>query len=178
MNKLKSLAFFATLVFVFLSCNDEKDLSGSLAGFWKQDEIIIDDQNQILNNAERNTSLLLEANGVYRMFDGVQGAEHVGTWMFSDGDWMNMSMDKIQGINQDSTYRFNQVLVRFTVLRVDAEYMELRIKTFLIERKLTVMFNLMDQDETTAMTGEEKLSLDTKNKEQHTYRYIFKKVNL
>jgi hypothetical protein len=40
------------------------------------------------------------------------------------------------------------------------------------------MFNLMEQDDTTGMTGEELLALDTKNKELHTYRYLFKKVDL
>ena len=178
MNKLKIPVFLAILIFVFLSCKDEKDLSGSLTGYWKQEEIIIDNQSQILSNAERNTSILLEINGVYRLFDGVNAVEHEGTWLFSDGDWLNMSVDKIQGKNQDNTYRFNQVLVRFSILKVSNEFLELRIKTFSYERKLTVMFNLLSQDDTSGLTDEEKLALDSQNKVQHTYRYLFKRVNL
>jgi len=68
-------------------------------------------------------------------------------------------------------------LVRFTILKVNSESLELRIKTFLYERKLTVMFNYMDQDVTTGMSGEELMALDTKNKELHSYIYVFKKVN-
>lgn len=172
------LFLFSTLFISFFSCKEEPDLSPQLAGLWKQDQLIVDDVEQSLNVNELNTSLLLEINGVYRLFDGVTGTEHVGTWLFSDVEWLNMSMDKIQGTVSPGNYKFGQVLVRFTILHVDATTLELRIRTYLYERKKTVMFNLMEQDDTTGMTGEQLLTLDTENKKMHTYRYIFKKVNL
>ncbi|MFR8836011.1 hypothetical protein [Bacteroides nordii] len=161
-----------------VSCKEDTDLSPQLTGFWKQSQIFIDDESFDLTDGELNTSLYMEANGVYRLFDGTTQKEHPGTWLFSDGNWLNLTMDKIQSKNTDNSYRFGQVLVRFTILNVNDNEMELRIKTYLYERKLTVMFNLMAQDDTTGMTGEELLELDTQNKKIHTYRYVFKKVNL
>ncbi len=178
MKKLHYLFLALMLLFVF-SCKDEDtDLSPQLTGYWKQDQVYIDDVAQSLTPGELNTTLLFEANGVYRLFDGLRNQEHPGTWLFSDEEWLNLSMDKIQGKNTDGTPKFAQILVRFTILDVNENTLELRIKTYLFERKLTVMFNLMDQDNTTGMTGEQLLALDTKNKELHTYRYIFRRVNL
>ena len=154
------------------SCKEKDiDLSPQLIGHWQQSQISIDGKDSLLTAGELNTSLFIEANGTYRLYDGIRNTEHKGTWLFSDGDWMNMSMDKLQST------KFGQVLVRFTVLKVNNESMELRIKTFLYERKLTVMFNYMDQDVTTGMSGEELMALDTENKELHSYIYVFKKLN-
>ncbi len=177
----KSLYFIIAGCFAlfFTTCDeDDKDLSTTLQGYWKQEQVYIDDVSQDLSAGELNTSLLIEANGVYRLFDGVENKLHHGTWLFSDGDWMNLTMDKIQNKNTDGSYTFGQVLVRFTILKADASTLDLRIKTYLFERKETVMFNLIGLDDTTGMTGEQKMALDTKNKEQHTYRYVFKKANL
>lgn len=166
------------LILSVISCKDEVDLSSQLPGFWRQDRVYIDEVPVELSAGERNTSLFMESNGVYRLFDGATRKEHPGTWLFSDEEWLNMSMDKIQGKNTDGSYRLGQVLVRFTLLNVSDNEMELRIRTYLFERKLTVMFNLMKQDDTTGMSENELLELDTQNKRLHVYRYVFKKVNL
>jgi len=172
MRKFKYIIISLIIITLASSCKkDVVDLSSSLIGNWQQSHVSIDGKDSTLTAGELNTSLVIEANGVYRLYDGVRNVQHQGTWLFSDGDWLNMSMDKLQ------TSKFGQVLVRFTVLQVNSESMELRIKTFLFERKLTVMFNYMDQDVTTGMTGEELMALDTKNKELHTYVYVFKKIN-
>jgi hypothetical protein len=182
MKKILSLFFLNAIFLSFVSCEKDKDtdLSLQLTGQWRQEQLFIDDVPQPVSQGELNTTLLMDANGIYRLFDGVRNQIHQGTWLFSDGDWLNMSMDKRNELpNKDGTYSFfGQVLVRFTILRADSEYLELRIKTYLYERKLTVMFNYMDPDDTTGMTGEELLMLDAKNKELHTYRYVFKKNNL
>jgi len=177
MKKLKLLAFITILSVAFLSCGDEKDLSQDLAGLWKQDEVLVDGTPAQLNDCEKEVTLLLEANGVYRMFDTCSSMEHSGTWIFSDKEWLNMSMDKITGMNSsDGTYRYGQVLVRFTILNVDNSNLEIRIKTTLGERKKTIQFTQMIQD--TIVTGEQALLLDTKNKEMHSYIYRFKKMQL
>lgn len=162
----------------FVSCKDDADLSSQLTGFWEQSHVFVDDEPIKLNAEELRTGLFIEANGVYRLYDGTTQREHLGTWLFSDGNWLNLTMDKIQSKNTDGSYRFGQVLSRFTILNVNEKELELRIKTYLYERKLTVMFNFMEQDNTSNMSGEELLELDTRNKEIHTYRYIFRKVNL
>ncbi len=162
----------------FASCEKEdKDLAPQLTGFWQQEQIYIDDAPQTMSAGELNTTLLMDINGVYRLYDGVKNQERPGTWLFSDGDWLNLTMDKIASTNKEGVHTFGQVLVRFTILNVNATTLELRIKTYLFERKKTVMFNLMDQDDTSNMTGEELMALDTRNKEQHTYRYVFKRIN-
>lgn len=176
---MKSTAYLFTLIFVLLlsSCGSEDDTAMLVAGHWRQAQVFVDDQAQSIDGAQANTSLFMEPGGIYRLYDGTTGTTHAGTWLVSDGDWLNMSLDKIQGVNSDGTYRFGQYLVRFTILKVDNRELELRIRTYLRERKHTVMFNLIGRDNTDGMTGEELLELDTKNKEQHTYRYIFTKVN-
>ena len=100
------------------------------------------------------------------MFDPCAEKEHAGTWLVTEEDWLTMSMDKIAGKNtSDGSYRYTPVTVRFTIIRLDGDEMELRIKTFLGERKKTVMFSQMEQDSQPA-TPEEALELDTKNKEE------------
>ena len=90
---------------------------------------------------------------------------------------LKMSMDKIAGKNSsDNSYRYTQVLVRFTITHLEGNEMELRIKTFLGERKKTVMFSQMEQDPTPA-TPEEAMELDKKNKELHTYTYQFRRIH-
>ncbi len=179
MKKFLFVAGIGLMSLFLVSCEeDDKDLSPQLAGFWQQEQTYIDDVPQTMSAGELNTMLIMDANGVYRLYDGVRNQERPGTWLFSDGDWLNLTMDKIASTNSSGVNTFGQVLVRFTILNVDATTLELRIKTYLFERKKTVMFNLMDQDNTSGMTGEEKLALDTQNKEQHTYRYVFKRINL
>lgn len=139
MNKyLLGLVF---LLFIFSSCSKDEDLASGLSGYWKQ--VAAYDNGELCStDKEKNLSILFEANGVYRMFDPCLEKEHAGTWLVTDKDWLNMSMDKIAGKNSsDNSYRYTQVLVRFTITHLEGNEMELRIKTFLGERKKTVMFS-------------------------------------
>jgi hypothetical protein len=171
-----SFVLFICILQLFSSCGEDTDLTSLLSGKWQQEQVFIDGNLQTLSSEELSVRLNMESNGVYQLQDATSGKTHRGTWLFSDGDWLNMSMDKIQGVNADNSLRFGQVLVRFTILNVDEKLLELRIKTFLFERKQTVMFTLEPQDNTLGMSGEELLALDTENKKLHTYRYIFKKI--
>ena len=149
MNKyLLGLVF---LLFIFSSCSKDEDLASGLSGYWKQ--VAAYDNGELCStDKEENLSILFEANGVYRM-------------------------DKIAGKNSsDNSYRYTQVLVRFTITHLEGNEMELRIKTFLGERKKTVMFSQMEQDPTPA-TPEEAMELDKKNKELHTYTYQFRRIH-
>lgn len=162
---------------IVCSCSDDVQADSLLPGLWQQEQVFVDGVACDLSEGEAATTVFIESNGVYRLFDGTTSTVHPGTWLVSDDNWLNMSMDKIQGKNNDGTYRFGQYLVRFTIEKVTATELELRIRTYLRERKLTVMFNLIGSDNTDGMTGEELLELDTLNKQLHTYRYVFKKVN-
>ena len=174
MNKyLLGLVF---LLFIFSSCSKDEDLASGLSGYWKQ--VAAYDNGELCStDKEENLSILFEANGVYRMFDPCLEKEHAGTWLVTDKDWLNMSMDKIAGKNSsDNSYRYTQVLVRFTITHLEGNEMELRIKTFLGERKKTVMVSQMEQDPPPA-TPEEAMELDKKNKELHTYTYQFRRIH-
>lgn len=174
MNKyLLGLVF---LLFIFSSCSKDEDFANELPGYWKQ-VAAYDDGELCSTDKENNLSILFEANGVYRMFDPCAEKEHAGTWLVTDEDWLTMSMDKIAGKNtSDGSYRYTPVTVRFTIIRLDGDEMKLRIKTFLGERKKTVMFSQMEQDSQPA-TPEEALELNTKNKELHTYTYQFRRIH-
>ena len=177
MRNLLSI-FVGIMLVITTSCKEEVDLSPQLVGHWQQEKIFIDGTDQVLSAGELNTGLLIEANGIYRLYDGVREQERPGTWLFSDGDWMNMTMDRVLSVNKDGTYNFAQGLVRFTIQKVNANTMELRIKTYLFDRKKTVMFTLLDQDgDTGEMTVEEQMALDKENKQLHTYLYVFKKID-
>ena len=181
MRKLLSF-FIGTMLTVITSCREETDLSPYLVGFWQQAGISVDGIEQVLSAGELNTSLLIEANGIYRLYDGVREQERPGTWLFSDGDWMNMTMDRISVSypepDKDSTIVFSQGLVRFTILQVNESTMQLQIKTYLFDRKKTVMFTLLDQDvNPQRLTYVEQMALDKENKQLHTYLYTFEKIN-
>ena len=172
----KYLLSLVILLFTFSSCSEDEDYANDLSGYWKQ-VAAFDNGQQCSTDKESNLSVLFEANGVYRMFDPCSEKEHAGTWIVSDKDWLTMSMDKIAGKNtSDGSYRYTPVTVRFTITRLDGDYMELRIKTFLGERKKTIMFSQMEQDSQPA-TPEEALELDAKNKELHTYTYQFRRIH-
>ena len=178
MRKLLHI-FVGAMLIAITSCKEEIELSPLLVGHWQQEKIFIDGIDQVLSQGELNTSLLIEANGIYRLYDGVRKQERPGTWFFSDGDWMNMTMDRVVSVNHATgAYNFAQGLVRFTVQEVNASTMELRIRTYLFDRKKTVMFTLLDQDgNTEEMSVEEQMALDKENKQLHTYLYVFKKID-
>lgn len=174
MNKyLLGLVF---LLFTFSSCSEDQNFTNELSGYWQQ-VAAYDDGELCSTEKEEHLSILFEANGMYRMFDPCSEKEHAGTWLVTDENWLSMSMDKIAGINSsDGSYRYTPVLTRFTITRLEGNEMELRIKTFLGERKKSIMFSQMEQD-SQPVSPEEALELDTKNKELHTYTYQFRRIH-
>ena len=173
---MKKTIYSLLLLSVFLcSCTEKEDFADNLSGYWIQEEALSDGIS-VMTEEERQLTILFEANGIYRMYDPCYKMEHAGTWLISDGDWLNMSMDKIIGVNSsDGSYRYGQVMVRFTILQLTTDVMELRIKTFLGERKKTIMFSQMEQDPS-ILDPDEAIALDTENKKTHTYIYKFRRV--
>ncbi len=174
---MKNMIYILPLLLLvsLASCSEEVGYEMMLPGHWRQVEATCDGES-VMKEAEKELTILFEANGIYRMYDPCAGMEHAGTWLYSNEEWLNVSMDKILGKNSsDGSFRYGQVLVRFTILQLTRETLELRIKTFLGERKKLIMFSQMEQDGEPA-TEEERLALDTENKKTHTYIYKFTRV--
>lgn len=172
-------ALFTTLSLMasmtFSGCSDDNDFEETLPGQW-QLTAAYDDGEPTDENAGDNLTILFESNGIYRMYDPVSAVSHYGTWILYDEGWLTMSMDKITGKNtSDGSYRFSQVPVRFTILRLEGDNLELRISTFLEERKKTIMFTQLPQD-VTPTDPQEAMELDKANKQLHTYTYHFKRI--
>lgn len=172
---MKKIFLLLISVLFWTSCSKEEDYSNLLPGFWELDSEYVDGE---LADSEsvKMPSIFIESNGIYRMFEPNLGIEHSGTWILTDTDWLSMSIDKVVGKNtSDGSYRYNQVLVRFTLLSISDEFMEIRIKTFLEERKKLIMFSQLKEDPI-PQTPDEEIALDNENKKLHTYIYRFKKV--
>lgn len=177
MNKRTLIGLFIALCAAFVSCKDDDGFSDSqITGYWKQIEVSVDGVQQSLTAKKTNTSMFIEPNGVYRLYDGELDVQHGGTWILTDDDWLTMSMNKVSGKNVDGSFRYEQIPIRFTVQQAGSDVLELRIKTTLSKRKTTVMFNQMEQD-VTPDNQEDALALDTQNKTMHTYIYKFKRTN-
>jgi hypothetical protein len=168
----KKISVFLIFLFALLSgCEKETEnpYIDLLPGFWTQSSITIDGVNQNLTPCEQSTRLLIEQNGIYRLYSSCDVVQRPGTWLISNDDMLDLSMDRRNGA---SYFSFP---VRFTILEVTSNSLEIRIKTYVGERKRTVMFTPLPPDDTTQMTAEERLALDQENKTIQTYIYRFTK---
>jgi len=168
----KKLSVFLIFLFALISgCEKETEnpFNSLLPGFWTQTSITIDGENQSLTPCEQSTRLLIEQNGIYRLYSSCDEVQRPGTWLISDDDMLDLSMDRRNG---DSYYSFP---VRFTILELSSNTLEIRIKTYVGERKKTVMFTPLPPDDTSEMTAEERFALDQENKTLQTYIYRFTK---
>jgi hypothetical protein len=170
MNKISSVV----LIFLFAMLSGcEKETENPyidlLPGFWMQTSITVDGVNQDLTPCEQSTRLLVEQNGIYRLFSSCDAVQREGTWLISNDDMLDLSMDRRNG---DSYYSFP---VRFTILDLTSNTLEIRIKTYVGERKKTVLFTPLPPDDTSEMTAEQRLALDQENKTIQTYIYRFTK---
>jgi len=169
MNKL--LIPLLILVFaLFPSCEKETDYSKTITGFWAQEAILEDGVEIPMSACEQSTRLLVEQNGIYRLYSSCDTLERAGTWIVTNEDMLDLSMDHWNGSNKYEPYP-----VRFTILELTGSVMEIRIKTFIGNRKELVMFTPVDQDILTGKTPEEILELDRYNKSLKTYIFRFVK---
>lgn len=170
MNKISSVV----LIFLFAMLSGcEKETENPyidlLPGFWIQTSITVDGVNQDLTPCEQSTRLLVEPNGIYRLYSSCDVSQRQGTWLISNDDMLDLSMDRRNG---DSYYSFP---VRFTIIDLTSNTLEIRIKTYVGERKKTVLFTPLPPDDTSELTAEQRLALDQENKTIKTYIYRFTK---
>jgi hypothetical protein len=93
-----------------------------------------------------------------------------GTWLITNDTILDLSMDRWNGNNSYEPYP-----IRFTMLSLTDQELEIRIKTFIGERKRMVMFTPQPQDSPELLTDEEILALDRYNKTLKTWVYRFTK---
>lgn len=169
MNKIIS-CFLVFLLAMFSSCKKDTDNSTLFPGFWTQESILEDGTPVTMSDCEKSTRLLIEQNGLYRMYSTCDAAQRYGTWIITDKTMLDMSIDRWNGSN-----KYESFPVRFTILKLTSTEMEIRVKTYIGERKKTVLFTPLAQDNLTGKTPEELLILDRYNKTLKTYTYRFVK---
>lgn len=169
MNKLTYL--FLILILVFSpGCQKDAGYPGLISGFWAQEAILEDEVPVDLSDCEKSTRILIEQNGIYRLFSSCDDLERAGTWIITNENMLDLSMDRWNGSNKYEPYP-----VRFTILQLSETEMEIRIKTFIGDRKKLVLFTPLAQDVLTGKTPEQLLELDRYNKTLRTYTYRFVK---
>jgi hypothetical protein len=159
------------LLIAFLSgCEEEILNSDLLPGFWVQEAIYEDDSEVTMSDCESSVRLLIEQNGVYRLQSSCDTMERSGTWLITNDTILDLSIDRWNGSNKYEPYP-----VRFSILQLSDLELEIRIKTFIGERKKMVFFTPLPQDSTQNLSDQEILDLDRYNKTLRTYRYRFGK---
>ncbi|MFA5815774.1 MAG: hypothetical protein WC865_09175 [Bacteroidales bacterium] len=169
MNKL----IFPFLIFIlalFPACEEETDYPDLFPGFWVQEAILEDSTPFVMSACEQSTRLLVEQNGVYRLYSSCDNIQRSGTWIITNSTMLDLSMDRWNGSNKYEPYP-----VRFSILKLSGSELEIRIKTFIGDRKKIVMFTPVPQDTLAGKTPWELLELDRYNKTLTTYIYRFVK---
>lgn len=169
---MKKLIFPILMIILALStgCGKDAGYPDLISGFWAQESILEDGTPVDMNSCEQSTRLLIEQNGVYRLHSSCDDKERSGTWLISGETMLDLSMDRWNGSNKYEPYP-----VRFTILMLSDTELEIRIKTFIGDRKKIVLFTPLVQDNLTGMTPDELLELDRYNKTLRTYTYRFVK---
>ena len=168
MNKL--ILPFLLFIMALSGCKKDEDYPGLISGFWAQEAILEDGTPVVMSACEQSTRLLVEQNGVYRLYSSCDNVQRSGTWIITNISMLDLSMDRWNGSNKYEPYP-----VRFTIVNLSATEMEIRIKTFIGDRKKLVMFTPVQQDNTTGLTPTQLLELDRLNKTLRTYTYRFVK---
>lgn len=171
MKLLKLLLFL--LVVIFYSCKDDTYDDKLMVGLWKQVSVTEDGIPMVLAPQQDSCKLLIDANGVYRLYHqsfisfnkGNGPTTFNGTWSMLDGTWVNFSTDKwefIPTLSSDSDkvqlsfkpntntidtattvqkqWSLYHIQSRFTILKLTSTEMEIRLKTFVGEKKYAFLF--------------------------------------
>jgi hypothetical protein len=169
---MSKLIFPCLMLILALSpgCEKEAGYPDLIPGFWAQEAILDDGIPVVMSACEQSTRLLMEQNGVYRLYSSCDNVQRSGTWIITNVSMLDLSMDRWNGSNKYESYP-----VRFTILNLSATELEIRIKTFIGDRKKMVMFTPAAQDTLAGKTPGELLELDRYNKTLKTFTYRFVK---
>lgn len=179
MNR-KNIFLLGLLLVVLLtgSCEQEEIDTGLLTGLWVQTGITEDQQELVLSEKETNLRLLIEGNGVYRTHttDGISPVEYYGAWSVTDGQWIEFSIDEWLpendplSLSANDQWSKNHVLTRFTLLHLDKNTLQIRIKTYHGYRKYSPMFV---EHARPLITEENYPQISNEFKEIKTYVFTF-----
>jgi hypothetical protein len=133
--------FLILVMALSAGCEKEADYADQISGFWAQEAILEDGSPVELSACELSTRLLIEQNGIYRLYSSCDTKERSGTWIITNETMLDLSMDRWNGSNKYEPYP-----VRFTITNLSDAAMEIRIKTFIGDRKRLVMFTPVAQD--------------------------------
>lgn len=136
-------------LFSLSSCQKDEDKKEDLLpGLWIQQSITEDGVSMLLADDEKDLSLLIEANGVYRTYakNGLKEKNHFGAWSVTNDEWLELLGDTWRlhtnaiALPAANQWAFNHVPNRFTILSVNANELQIRIKTSVGERRYFAFF--------------------------------------
>lgn len=163
------------------SCNKDDDKVDLISGLWTQEKVTEDEVEMSLPVEQKSLNLLIESNGVYRTYakDAIVAKEHYGAWSITDNKWLEITAD-IWHINGDplilppaNQWIRNHYLIRFTILSLSNDRLEIRIKTWVGEKKYSALFIEEARPVITSANFDE---ISQAYKTLKTYIYTFKKV--
>ena len=169
MNKF-ILPMLMLLLALLPGCAKDPENPGLISGFWEQEAILEDGTPVELSACEQSTRLLIEPNGIYRLHSSCDATDRAGTWLITGETMLDLSMDRWNGSTKYEPYP-----VRFTIIKLTENELEIRIKTFIGDRKKLVLFTPAAQDVVSGLSAEQLLELDRLNKTLRTYTYRFAK---
>lgn len=185
-KKYKLLICFGVLAWMSFLCSScgEDDLDQNLfAGLWIQEQITEDGNLMALSDKEKTLRLFIEANGAYRSFasDGTTPDEHYGTWIVTDDKWIDFTVDTWhirakpdpEKPAENGEWGKNHLLTRFSILSITDDKMEIRIKTYLGEKKYGALFTEHGHPDLTLDNVEE---IENEFKVYRTYVFTFRKA--
>jgi hypothetical protein len=171
----KLYLLFLLPVFFFIGCHeDESDKTGAIIGFWQQEKITEDGVEINLPAEQKSLGLLFESNGVYRTCakDMPDNKEHFGAWTITDGQWLEMTVDTWR-LNAGQWTK-NHIPVRFSILKLSDNELEIRVKTYIGEKKYAALFVEIARP---PVTSENLDAIQQEYMTLKTYIYTFKKAN-
>ncbi|MDR2086533.1 MAG: hypothetical protein LBP72_05100 [Dysgonamonadaceae bacterium] len=167
------------LLFFFTSCEkDETDKTALITGLWIQEKITENGEEIALSNEEKSLSLLIEPNGVYRTYaKDAPEKEHFGGWTITDNTWLELSADTWR-VNSspledaNNQWAKNHTQIRFTLLNLSDNSLEIRLKTYIGEKKYSPLFV---EGERPLITTDNLDVISAEYKNMKTYTYTFRK---
>lgn len=173
-KKLFQWALYFLLFSLFACTEDGNDKAGLITGLWIQEKITEDGTEINLPAEQQSLSLLFEANGVYRTYakDMPDNKEHYGAWTITDDTWLEMTVDTWR-VSSEQWVK-NHIPVRFTILALSDNVLEIRVKTFVGEQKYAALFV---QAELPLITSGNLEEIQQEYMAQKTYIYTFRKSN-
>lgn len=140
------MALLAAII-ALSACSKEVDLTGDIVGIWQLNTTLEDGVDIPLSDTEKNTKIILKANGLYQLYSATEGTTRMGTWLFSPDDRIDMSMDRKNNEDRHSFSAYEPCPVVFIINEVNKQTFEIKHRTTVDERKRFVMFTTKDDEQ-------------------------------